>query len=118
MANRNEAGKITGNSRVGMISAKINGIELKLETDPHLFSPAHADRGTLALLSTIAFEANDKVLDIGCGYGLVGIYAAKLIGGIRVWMSDNDPVALEFTSRNLEINETPGAHVVLSDGFR
>jgi 16S rRNA (guanine1207-N2)-methyltransferase len=100
-----------------MISSNLNGVELKLETGPSLFSPARADRGTLALLSTITFQ-DDKVLDLGCGYGLVGIYAAKVIGGSRVWMSDNDEVALEFTRRNLTINGVSGAQVVLSDGFR
>jgi 16S rRNA (guanine1207-N2)-methyltransferase len=100
-----------------MISANLNGIELRLETNRRLFSPAHADRGTLALLSSIAFDADDKVLDLGCGYGLVGIYAAKIIGSSRVWMSDNDPMAVEYAWRNLETNEIPGAHVVLSDGF-
>src|SRR5215469_469981 len=100
-----------------MISVNLNGIELKFETHARLFSPAHADRGTIALLSSITFDACDMVLDLGCGYGLVGIYAAKLIGGSQVWMSDSDPLALKFSRLNLEANEITGVHVVLSDGF-
>jgi 16S rRNA (guanine1207-N2)-methyltransferase len=101
-----------------MIRTNIKGIELTLETEPGLFSPSHVDRGTLALLSCVTFAADDKVLDLGCGYGLVGIYAAKVIGGSRVWMSDNDRTALECARRNLEINGISDAHPVLSDGFR
>jgi len=100
-----------------MICARLNHVELEFETGPRLFSPLHPDRGTMALLSTITFDAEDKVLDLGCGYGLVGIYAAKLIGGSRVWMSDNDPLALEFARRNLVRNGVLEANVVLSDGF-
>jgi 16S rRNA (guanine1207-N2)-methyltransferase len=100
-----------------MISASLNGVELKLETDPSLFSPSYADQGTIALLSSITFDADDKVLDLGCGYGLVGIYAAKLIGGSRVWMSDNDRVALKLAGRNVEANGTPDVHLMESDGF-
>jgi len=101
-----------------MIEADVHGIALKFETDPRLFSPSHLDKGSLALLSAIAFDANDKVLDLGCGYGLVGIYAAKLIAASRVWMLDNDETALSIAKRNAAINEVPDIHVALSDGFR
>lgn len=101
-----------------MIYANIAGIELRFETEPSLFSPAKPDRGTLAMLSRIKFEPNDKVLDLGCGYGLIGIYAAKLIGGEHIWMTDNDQTALEYASKNLALNGVKGASLVLSDGFR
>jgi 16S rRNA (guanine1207-N2)-methyltransferase len=101
-----------------VIRASIGGIELKFETAPGLFSPAKLDQGSLAMLSHIRFEPDDKVLDLGCGYGLIGIYAAKLTGAERVWMSDNDPAAVECAVRNLAFNGVDGAHVVLSDGVR
>jgi 16S rRNA (guanine1207-N2)-methyltransferase len=95
----------------------IDGIVLRFETAPALFSPASADAGTLAMLSSVRFSSNDKVLDLGCGYGLVGVYAAKRIGADRVWMSDNDPVALDFARRNAEQNGVADATIVQSDGF-
>jgi 16S rRNA (guanine1207-N2)-methyltransferase len=101
-----------------MIHANVAGIELQFETEPSLFSPAKPDRGTLAMLSRIKFEPTDKVLDLGCGYGLVGIYAAKVIGGERVWMVDNDQIAIDCAAKNLALNGVEGASVVLSDGFR
>ena len=71
-----------------MISAEIKNVSLKFETDPSNFSPNGIDSGTLAMLSAVDFLPNDKVLDMGCGYGVVGILAAKLIGAGNVTMCD------------------------------
>ena len=100
-----------------MINANVDGIELRFETAPDLFSPTKLDRGSLAMLSGIGFAPNDKVLDLGCGYGLIGIYAAKVVGAGHVWMSDNDQTAIEFTAKNLVLNDVEGVTVIMSDGF-
>jgi 16S rRNA (guanine1207-N2)-methyltransferase len=91
---------------------------VQFETEPGLFSPTKLDRGSLAMLSCISFDPNDKVLDLGCGYGLIGIYAAKVIGAERVWMVDNDQTAVEYAAKNLAVNGVQGVNIVLSDGFR
>ncbi len=70
------------------------------------------------MLSCVSFEPNDKVLDLGCGYGLIGIYAAKVIGAERVWMVDNDQTAIEYAAKNLAVNDVRGVNIVLSDGLR
>ncbi len=101
-----------------MIHTNLAGVELKFETMPRLFSPAKLDRGSLAMLSCIGFEPNDKVLDLGCGYGLIGIYAAKVIRADRVWMADNDQMAVEYAAKNCALNSVEGVTVVMSDGFR
>jgi 16S rRNA (guanine1207-N2)-methyltransferase len=90
---------------------------LRLETAPGLFARWGLDAGTLAMLSCVTFERGDKVLDLGCGYGIVGVVAAKAIGPERVVMSDIDPLAIETARRNLEANGAVGARLVLSDGF-
>jgi 16S rRNA (guanine1207-N2)-methyltransferase len=101
-----------------MIHANFAGIELSFETASTLFSPTGADRGSLAMLSCVRFEPNDKVLDLGCGYGLIGIYAAKVIGSGNVWMADNDRIAIEFAERNVALNGVEGVTVAISDGFQ
>ncbi|HXQ10201.1 MAG TPA: methyltransferase [Caulobacteraceae bacterium] len=100
-----------------MISATIGGFALRLATAPGLFARWGPDKGTLAMLSCVTFEPDDKVLDLGCGYGLVGLVAAKVVGPERVVMSDIDPLAIETARRNLEANGGAGAKLVLSDGF-
>jgi 16S rRNA (guanine1207-N2)-methyltransferase len=101
-----------------VIQTNILGIDLKLETTEKLFSPGRLDDGTLAMLKQVRFASDDKVLDLGCGYGVVGVAAAKLIGPEKVFLLDNDPLAVACAARNLELNGMAAANCVLSDGFR
>ncbi len=82
-----------------------------------LFSPKSADRGTLAMLSLASFDLSDRVLDLGCGYGIVGIYAASLIGADRVVMSDISDEAVSAARHNAELNGVPEIRVIQSDGY-
>ena len=101
-----------------MIEVEIKGVALSLETAAGVFSPRRADRGTLAMLSAVEFAPGMKVLDLGCGYGLVGILAAKLCGGEGVVLCDVDPLAVEIARKNAAANGVGGVKVVLSDGFK
>lgn len=53
---------------------------LEIETTEGLFSPRGADAGTLSMVSAVELESGQKLLDLGCGAGLVGIAAAKVLG--------------------------------------
>ncbi len=101
-----------------MFEVTIGEVTLRLQTEPSLFSPQRADAGTLAMLSLIRFETQDKVLDLGCGYGLVGILAAHHLPAERVVMLDNDPTAVAIARRNADANGVPQVTVALSDGVR
>lgn len=57
-----------------------NYITFKFETLPSLFSPNAIDKGTQAMLSQVDFCGEEKILDMGCGYGIVGILAASEVG--------------------------------------
>lgn len=100
-----------------MISAEIKNVSLKFETDPSNFSPNGIDSGTLAMLSAVDFLPNDKVLDMGCGYGVVGILAAKLIGAENVIMCDISESAVRQAKINAELNGVPDIDIKISDGF-
>lgn len=100
-----------------MITTTIKGMELQFRTESSLFSPRRIDKGTLALLSAVEFDEEDRVCDLGCGYGVVGITAAKLIGPDRVLMIDNDPEAAACARENARLNGVPEAEVIVSDGF-
>lgn len=100
-----------------MFSAEIHGISLIFETEPRLFSPNAVDRGTLAMLSEVEFSENDRVLDLGCGYGAVGIYAAKRIGEANVVMCDVSEEAVAAARDNAIRNGVPAIDIRVSDGF-
>jgi len=100
-----------------MLEVIIKGVALRFETRNRLFSPRNIDLGTLAMLSVIDFEENDKVCDLGCGYGVVGILAAKIIGSEKVTMIDNDEQAIHVTKKNVSLNQLPEMNVILSNGF-
>ena len=99
----------------------IGDMELTFETRKNAFSPQGIDRGTLAML-TVAnlpqqLTQDSKLLDLGCGYGVVGIYAAKLTSPHNIVMSDNSKSCIALSRLNAERNNVPDVKVVLSDGF-
>lgn len=97
-----------------MYEVQISDIVLRLETAPDLFSPVHADKGTLAMLSLTTFDSADRVLDLGCGVGIVGIFAARC--GASVTMIDFDKAAVEMAQKNCASNGVL-CDVLQSDGF-
>ena len=101
-----------------MLNVNIKEIDLKFNTSEEIFAPRNVDKGTLAMLSTIEFKKNDKVLDLGCGYGIVGILSAKIVGAANVIMTDIDSRAVELTRENIELNNVKGIEVYESDGFK
>ena len=94
-----------------MFTCKIGEIELTFETNKTSFSPLGADKGTLAMLEVAnlpqTLTAEDKLLDLGCGYGLVGFYAAKLIPPQNIVMSDISKSCIELAKKNAEQNCVP-----------
>lgn len=55
-----------------IIKVNIKGIDFEFETSIKCFSPGKIDAGTLAMLSCVEFQKGQKILDLGCGYGVVG----------------------------------------------
>lgn len=100
-----------------MINTEINGIKIALETNGEVFSPTAADRGTLAMLSLAEISENDVVLDLGCGCGIVGIYAAKIVGSANVEMCDISENAVGLSCANARLNKVNGVKITVSDGL-
>ena len=100
-----------------MISVTLKNTALNFFTDATLFSPRSIDKGTLIMLSVVNFSVKDKVLDLGCGYGVVGILAAKLIGPERVVMCDILPQAVECARKNAALNEVAEVSIKVSNGY-
>lgn len=101
-----------------LLKERIFGQEVVLETGEYYFSPKSIDKGTMFMLSKVQVTEEDKVLDLGCGYGVVGIFVAKEIGGEHVVMSDISEEALALTNSNLERNELNSVRVIKSNGLK
>lgn len=101
-----------------MIEETILGIRVSLATDESCFSPKSVDQGTKAMLSRCPISSGQKVLDLGCGYGVVGIVCAHFTGQENVTMSDVDRNAVSLAALNAQRNNVPGVKVIQSDGFR
>ena len=96
----------------------IHGIELDIITDHEVFSPNSVDVGTKAMLSFVNLQPSDKVLDLGCGSGVVGIWVAKQIGAFSVTMTDIHPKAIQCSRENAIRNQvSEGITIVLGDAL-
>ena len=99
----------------------IDVLDTQIEFEPceGVFSPCAADRGTLAMLraAKLAPDAPEKVLDLGCGWGLVGIYCALMWGPEYVTMLDIDPTAVDCARRNCLRNGLDALHPIVSDAY-
>ena len=90
---------------------------LEIETTEGLFSPRGADAGTLSMVSVVELESGQKLLDLGCGAGLVGIAAAKVLGEENVWMTDVDPAAVRCAAENAKRNGVENVHLCCGDAL-
>ena len=82
-----------------------------------LFSPKGIDAGTHLLLEHLDIQEGDTCLDLGCGYGAIGITLAKSVQTSTVYMVDKDFVAVDYARKNVEQNRLQNCHVLLSNGF-
>lgn len=100
-----------------VIKVKIKDIDLKFKTSNKVFSPKSIDKGTLAMLSVVDLNEFNKILDLGCGYGVVGILSAKLIGPQNVIMVDVDENAVEVSKENAILNDLEEIKIFQSNGL-
>jgi len=95
--------------------------DLIFETRGGVFSAREVDPGTKLLAETLPSIGktlkSKSILDLGCGYGVLGVVAAKLNPEAKVIMSDDSLRATKMAQRSVELNLVKNADVVLSDGF-
>lgn len=89
---------------------------LQFITHQNLFSPTNPDKGTLAMLEVVYIEEDDKVLDLGCGYGFVGIVLKSFNPSVKIDMIDKDPLAIQYANKNIIKNKV-NARAWVSNGF-
>src|SRR5262245_36195002 len=98
-------------------TATLRGHQLTFHSTWGLFSPKAVDEGTTLLLKHLELPTDAAVLDLGCGYGPLGLTAAKLVPRGTVHLVDKDFVAVEYAHRNAQANHLPRVQAYLSNGF-
>lgn len=107
----------TSKSEERMIEYKINEKIIKFISDNGVFSKGHVDIATNFMLNVLIKEdIKGKVLDVGCGYGTIGITLSKFFD-IDVTMLDINERALSLARKNIKLNNLDNIKIVESDGF-
>lgn len=99
-----------------VIQERARGFELRLATQQGVFAAHGIDAGTRLLIEAMRVSPTARVLDLGCGYGVIGMVAAKLASRGHVVLVDSDIRATRLAAHNLELNGVTNAEVVLGDG--
>jgi len=99
----------------GTFNLDINGVEWELERNAGVFAKGEIDDATAMLVGAIDIEPNDRVLDLGCGSGILGMIAATMTPRYEAVLVDADADALAVTRRNCERNHITNVRIVPSD---
>ena len=94
----------------------LRGHDLTFRSRWGMFSPRAIDAGTRLLIEQLELEEDDDCLDLGCGYGAIGLTMARLAPRGRTVLVDRDFVAVDCARRNAEHNSVRNCEVLLSDG--
>ncbi|MGB5571400.1 MAG: methyltransferase [Sedimenticolaceae bacterium] len=101
-----------------VFSETLLGHPLTFHTTWGLFSPKAVDEGSRLLLEHLEVRPDDRAIDLGCGYGPLGLAVARSAPQGSCLMVDKDFVAVEYANANAQRNHIGNAHAILSDGLR
>lgn len=104
-------------SEIKEFSINIYDNIFNFKTDNGVFSKGELDFGTRILIETVLKEdINGNILDLGCGYGPIGIIVNK-IKNLNVDMVDVNKRAVHLTKLNIKDNKLSNINCFISDGF-
>ncbi|WP_084177521.1 class I SAM-dependent methyltransferase [Palaeococcus pacificus] len=95
--------------RTKTIEVVLRGERFKFITASGVFSFGKLDLGTKLLIESVILDKDWEVLDLGCGYGVIGIVASRFVK--RVVMVDINKRAVSIAKKNLKINNVENAEV-------
>lgn len=97
----------------GIIKAMLRGREYRFLTTSGVFSYKRIDRGTELLVRHMKLEGKNKVLDLGCGYGVIGIVTAGIVKDVV--LTEVNERAAKLALENLKLNSVDNAEVRLGN---
>lgn len=95
----------------------INNIQFEFKTAPGVFSYKQIDKGSELLLKKAIIQNGWRILDLGCGYGFIGVVLAKLFPQSYVVMTDINRRSCKLARMNIKLNTIVNAEVKHSDLF-
>lgn len=102
-----------------IIDYQINNIDLKFTTDAGVFSKMRVDYGTGVLIKQMAEVdfPSSNILDVGAGYGPIGLFAAKFWPEQTVDLVDVNERGLNLAAQNAEVNGITNVNIYKSDVY-
>jgi 16S rRNA (guanine1207-N2)-methyltransferase len=97
--------------KLGIIHTRLRGRSFEFLTASSVFSKKQVDLGTRLLIEAMKLPEIGTVLDVGCGYGAVGITAAALNPRLRVVMTDVNERAVRLARQNARKNKVSNTEV-------
>lgn len=104
-------------SEIKEISYYFKGVKISFFADNGVFSKSGIDFGSNLLLKTIDLGDAKNILDVGCGYGTIGVTLAKLNSNVSVTMVDVNLRAIGLCKRAIEKNGLTNALVFESNVY-
>ena len=111
------ANKPTAKHDQRTIKDNLRGREFVFLSDAGVFSKGGIDFGSRLLIETMEIAEKERILDVGCGYGPIGLSAAVLAPHGTVTMVDINERAVELAKDNAKRNGIGNTEIVQSDLF-
>ena len=96
---------------------RLRDMDFEFHSTWGLFSPRGIDEGSRLLIEYFDALPDQATLEIGCGYGPIGMAIARQSPRGQVHMVDRDYVAVEYAGKNVALNGLKNCRVYLSNAF-
>jgi len=102
----------------GIIVSYLRGRRYRLVTATGVFSSRRIDNGTRLLVESMELPPAGSLLDLGCGYGVVGIVAATVEPGLKVTLTDVNARATMIAAENVSRMRLGNVEVLTGDLYQ
>jgi 16S rRNA G1207 methylase RsmC len=101
----------------GLIETFLRGRKYRFLTASGVFSSKKVDNGTRILVETMIIPRDGRLLDMGCGIGVIGIVAATESPSLEVTMTDVNLRATMVATKNVQKMKLRNVRVLTGDLF-